>query len=392
MTLPLLIIGAGLGGENNIPFKLFEQDGRSNFRSQGYRLRINEHGVKALQDALTPELFTLFEKTYAETASLGVRIKPDGEEIPSKGFGSPPPQHSTKSYTVDRSTFRKALLTGLKEHVFFGKDFNHYTIHEDKITASFSDDTSEDGALLVGADGVRSRVRKQYLPEFAGIDTGVRIIFGKTPITPELLATMPESRHHGMSLVMDPDDESQPRLMFESIHFPHADEIARLQLPEPYMYWVLVARRANIPFSDEKAWRINPQESAQLSLDLTKSWSPSARSILEMQDANQSPIRSILSAAQEMAPWDASRRVTMRSMSCRRWGRWCQYCSTAPRDAADLASRIVAVSIEGVDGHVIGEYEASIREFARTAIELSWQGGMRSFGLEPVEECEKILL
>lgn len=402
MTLPVLIIGAGLGGiclaqalhKNNIPYKLFEQDQKSNFRAQGYRLRITQDGVAALQEALTPELFTLFEKTCAGTANMGIRIKPDGTPSPAKpGLGPPPQTMPGSVYTIDRSTFRETLLTSLEDQVFFGKSLTHYEVHDDKVTALFTDGTSEDGALLVGADGVRSRVRKQYIPKYAGIDSGMRIIFGKTPLTPEFLDKLPENHRRGMSLVTDPDDASQPTLLFESIHFPHADEVS-FPLPSPYMYWCLLARASTLPISDEKSWHISPQDAADLSCDLTKSWNPALQSVFDMQDESQAAVRSILSAMPEIAPWEPSSRVTLLGDAIHVMPpTGAMGANTALRDAGDLARRIVEAGCAGgVDTDVIGAYEADLREFAKTAIGFSWRGGMNSFGLRAVEECERILL
>lgn len=69
----------------------------------------------------------------------------------------------------------------------------------------------------------------------------------------------------------NPDDTSQPNLLFEAIHFPHAEETPEPQLPGPYMYWVLVTHLSTIPFLDEKSWHIISQEAANLARQFTKS-------------------------------------------------------------------------------------------------------------------------
>lgn len=404
MEFPVLIIGSGLGGvclaqflhKNKIPFKLFEQDARHDLRTQGYRLRISEDGVSALEDALTPELFALFEKTCANPPTFGVRVQPDGTPaVPSGGPPGPLPHtRSGKAYTVDRAAFRETLLTDLDEHVFFGKCFDHYAIHDDKVVAYFADGSTEEGSLLVGADGVRSHVRKQYLPDFQGIDTGMRLVFGKTPITAEFLAAVPKEYHNGMSLVTNGNDPSQPTLLFESIYFPHAQEVSKPQLPDPYVYWVLVTHQTNIPFSEEKSWQIRSQEAADLARQLISSWTPSLRAILDMQDVSQTSIRSILSALPDIPVWQPSQRVTLLGDAVHVMPpTGAMGANTALRDAADLARRIIAAGgADKVDHEVIGAYETSLREFAKIAIDVSWKGGRGSFGLRPVEECEQVKL
>ncbi|KAJ5904114.1 hypothetical protein N7504_006497 [Penicillium tannophilum] len=400
MTFPVLIIGAGLGGiclaqalkKNNIPFKLFEQDERHSLRTQGYRLRISEHGANALKESLTPDIFTLFQKTCATTAGFGVRVKPDGTPIPFglNGLPGPPPGTlSDEAYTVDRATFREALLTGIEEYTFFGKGFDYYELSDDGVMAYFRDGSVVEGSLLVGADGVHSRVRRQYIPKFPGVDTGMRIVFGKTPITDEFLDSVPESYRDGMSLASDPDDKIQPTLMWEAIRFPCTVE--KIDLPSPYMYWVLVFHRSRLP-SDEKG-RIGSSQAADLARELTKSWMPSVRSVIDFQDESQSSIRSLLSAEIEIGAWKSSARVTLLGDAVHVMPpTGARGANTALRDAADLARRIANVGVEKVDEEVIGEYEDYLRAFAKMAIDLSWKGGMKSFGLRPVEECDKINL
>ncbi|CEO58880.1 hypothetical protein PMG11_03577 [Penicillium brasilianum] len=113
-----------------------------------------------------------------------------------------------------------------------------------------------------------------------------------------------------------------------------------------------------------------------------------------MQDPTQAAIRSILSVMPEIAPWKPSSRVTLLGDAIHVMApTGAMGANTASRDAADLARRIAeAGGVEEVDEAVIGHYEASLRDFAQVAIEQSWQGGVKSFGLKPVEQCERVIL
>ena len=62
-------------------------------------------------------------------------------------------------YTIDRTVFRDVLLSGLQGDVFFSKQFTHYETEGSQVKAYSMDGTVKTVSLLVGADGVRSRVR-----------------------------------------------------------------------------------------------------------------------------------------------------------------------------------------------------------------------------------------
>jgi 2-polyprenyl-6-methoxyphenol hydroxylase-like FAD-dependent oxidoreductase len=396
MSQPILIIGAGLGGlclaqglkRRNIAFKVFERDERHNFRAQGYRLRIGPDGVQALKEVLSPDLFTLFENTCAYTILKGVRIKPDGTKLEGDG-PSILSEAAPMIYTVDRSILRDVLLSGLDDQVEFGKTFDHYTITGKEVTAYFTDKNIYTGSLLVGADGVGSAVRKQYLPNLNIIDTGMRIIFGKTPLREEFLERFPKMYHHGMSLVMDPDDNSRTSLLFESIHFPSADNVVKPQLPDPYMYWVLTTHVSNVP-----SYGTPSAVPARLARHITKSWNPALRLLFDFQDETQASTRSILSALPDMEFWEPSSFVTLLGDSIHVMPpTGAMGANTALHDGANLARRISDTGgITNLNTRVVGDYEADLRRFAKEAIALSWRGGLKSFRLRPVEECERIIL
>jgi flavin-dependent dehydrogenase len=63
---------------------------------------------------------------------------------------------------ADRAKLREWLLTNINVH--WGKRFTHYLEDNNGVTAFFDDGTSYTGDVLVGADGINSRVRSQLLP------------------------------------------------------------------------------------------------------------------------------------------------------------------------------------------------------------------------------------
>lgn len=140
MTLPVLIIGAGLGGiclaqplhriTSHTSYSSKTKEATSEPRATGFE---SPKTASTLYKKHLPQNSSLYS-TCADTAKMGVRIKPDGSPAPSKpGHGPPPYAMSGSVYTVDRSTFRQTLLASLEGHVFFGKSLTHYKIHDDKV-------------------------------------------------------------------------------------------------------------------------------------------------------------------------------------------------------------------------------------------------------------------
>ena len=313
----VLIIGGGVGGlalaqglrKNGISFTIFERDPSPVSRAQGYRIRIAGAGADSLHDCLDGQTWDLFERTCADIKFGGSRFDAiNGEPVPPQGPAGPGgaeafrggsggtsgPGKAASAYTVDRTLLRALLLLGQEPHVKFGKSFERYELTATGVTAFFSDGTREDGSLLVGAEGVASPVRKQFLPNQKYVDTGSRVIYGKSPFTPELERRFPAEALKWVTVIQD----KQPLTLFlEPIRFPRDASIesqGRLLKTDNYVYWVLGGSTEDFGIPDEEFHTLSHKAAADLTIQLTNHWDPAFRSMLELQSVDQcAPLRLI---------------------------------------------------------------------------------------------------
>ncbi|QNE20855.1 hypothetical protein F1D05_26750 [Kribbella qitaiheensis] len=78
-----------------------------------------------------------------------------------------------KVSAIDRYAFRRALMTGLDEVLAFGKHFTSYAETGDgRVEIQFADGSTETADVLVGADGVGSRVRALSSASTSALELG----------------------------------------------------------------------------------------------------------------------------------------------------------------------------------------------------------------------------
>ncbi|RAO70445.1 uncharacterized protein BHQ10_006457 [Talaromyces amestolkiae] len=397
----ILIIGAGIGGlalaqslkRANIPFTVFERDDRLDSRLQGYRLKIAGPMQARVRELLTDEAWAKFKDVLAASAEGEMTLSAtSGSIIASRRDrlrpGTPLP------WTVDRGMFRTAMMTGIEDSVLFSKQFVRYELEDHCVKAVFADGSVERGLLLVGADGIRSVVRKQLLPEYRFADTGSCCIYGKTYITPELSERFPALRMRWFTAILDSTPVLQSiifgerpfSMIVEPVLFNRNSE--QSDLPKDYIYWGLIFSRDAIPLDDaalDEALRSQP---AQITLDMTSEWHSSTRSLCELQEQSLASGMRVYTASPNMEEWAPSSRVTLLGDAIHTMSPAGGVGAMAAlHDSATLAE---IIHKDGVSESSIGNYETRMRDFSNVCIQRSFRGGGRLLNTPAFENCSLV--
>jgi hypothetical protein len=242
---PILISGAGLASlllarvllNHNIPFRIFERDASLAFRGQGYRLRLSNEGLDAIEASLDPKGWERFWETCGKTGGAGLvtfdarngviledsdgppsgkgtngadaETKQDGgrpgdavtklekkqeegkksHDTPLKQLGRGPKEALTsrggQTVGIARGEMREVFLEGAEEYVQWSKDVTGYEMSPsgDGVFAIFRDGSrSEEGSMLIGGEGIHSKIAKQLSGgKLKVFDTASRGIHGQAP-------------------------------------------------------------------------------------------------------------------------------------------------------------------------------------------------------------------
>lgn len=401
----VIIIGAGIGGlclaqglkKNGIPFTVFERDPTPNYRTQGYRLRINSSGYEALKANLSPENFQVFLRSTGHFLPGFKYVDAHtGGPAPANAAFSHKSSSISNVFSADRAMLRSLLLTDLDEYELqYGYAFKRFEmLPNGRVHVSFENGRTVEGSVLIGADGTTSRVRRQYIPRAATLlDTDSGAIYGKTPITPEIEAffatestTMITSRKPMMSLVMEPRCVTQASLN-------ECASVSTSGLPDlqNYICWVLIARAQHFHVTDnisvQDLFAMSPSEVAELSCEMTKHWSPEVRQIVEHQAPEWCSFLRISTMSPELRIWQPS-TVTLMGDAVHTMTPAGIGCNTALQDARILVKYFKEYGV-GIDA--IASYERRMREYGREGISVSIEAGKQMFDLPPVEKMRAVV-
>jgi 2-polyprenyl-6-methoxyphenol hydroxylase-like FAD-dependent oxidoreductase len=399
--IAVIIIGAGLSGlalaqslsRHNVSCKVYESDASLNARAQGYRVRISDEGIQALEASLTEADFSKLESSC--------NISPGPSNVPqatldaiSGGMCGPlfrpgvktpmPASPLRKPLSADRGVLRRSLLEGIEDCVVFGERFEYYIEEANGgIIAHFESGLKVKGSVLVGADGTWSPVRQSLLPSFTLVDTEARLIFGRTDLNEKIVQDLSPEALQGLTFIRD----TGLNCLLEPMRFRKG----RNDLPVDYIYWVLFLRcdSENTP---ENILDLTSTEITELSRKLTSHWHFSLKTLFENSHAGQSSVLRILSVKPNIPDWaqgsKASVRVTLIGDAAHAMCPTAALgATTALRDANMLSMSLKA---HGLGPQALREYEDVMRKYASEALDNSLLGGRNVFQMRPFDQLPEV--
>ena len=184
----VIVIGGGIGGlalacglhRQGIDAEVFERD-TDLAQTGGYHLQLHPRALGALRRLLEPHVL---EQLYASSASgradAGVAMRDYRGRLLTRGRVE---VDAEQSLNVDRVTLRVLLGRAAAPALELGKTYIGCELNIDgTVEAQFSDGSRSRADLLVGADGVGSRVTEALAGKPTSTPVGLIGIGGFTPV------------------------------------------------------------------------------------------------------------------------------------------------------------------------------------------------------------------
>ncbi|WP_294212914.1 NAD(P)/FAD-dependent oxidoreductase [uncultured Chryseobacterium sp.] len=375
----IAIIGAGLGGlclaqglkKNGLNATVFEKDASLNARTQGYRIRINEPGRKSFEKCLPQNLYQLFINTCAASSS-GMNVlttslessKNDLVESWSDGIKEIP------DLKPNRLTLREILLHGLEENISFGKELTDWIeLDNHQVKLVFADGTTYTADLVIAADGVHSKIGKEYCKD-QKINTGNITIYGRTFFSAEALETISPELLKGTSVILN----KKYSLIIDAMVFNVSKNDASLDMISPvsdYFYWAFIGNPEAFSLLQGDFYNYSGEEILHSIRKLTRNWHPQLKALFDYADHKSlsiTPIRSSL----PKEPWPSGNMTALGDAVHTMSPAGGVGANTAFMDAALLAENIMSKSSFSA---AIADYEDKMRLYSNRAVEISLQGG-----------------
>ena len=245
---------------------------------------------------------------------------------------------------VSRAKLLQILRSGLDGELHFGKKFVRYEHAGEQVVACFDDGSTATGDILVGADGVGSRVRKQLLPQLSVHNLDIVGVGGKYTLTEQARQWLPRTLVERMNIVLPPAGCG----MFIT-SFVRTPAGAQLECDSPllardledHVFWALIARTARLGLTDFR--HADGAHVKSLALNLVDDWHPTLRRMVGETDPS-ALVAIPLQSGDPPVEWDTSRVTLLGDAIHTMTPLQGLGGNTALRDAQLLCSQLVQVS------------------------------------------------
>jgi 2-polyprenyl-6-methoxyphenol hydroxylase-like FAD-dependent oxidoreductase len=393
--LHVLIIGGGIGGlclaqglkKAGISFAVYERDRTLDARLQGYRLNIEPVGSRALYQCLPAALWEVLVATAGDPGPIMGVFTEQLHELMQEDEHIRPHDSANSAHAVSRVTLRRLLLAGLSEVVHFDKAFVRYEpTEEGKVRAYFADGTASTGDVLVGADGVHSRVRRQLLPNASLLDLTAIGVAGKLALTEATAAWLPQALVTHKNMILPARNflftsifhrreslQEVARRLGEHLRTVGLSE-ERLQEAEDgdYVMWAFVAHRRFYPASVQG---LRGRALLDLVEQSMRNWHPDLRRLIASSD-EETVEHFSFEASASVKPWPSTNVTLLGDAIHAMPPVGGMGGNTALRDACLLCRYLVAVSR---------------RESELLPALHAYEGEMLTYGFKVVKETRQML-
>ncbi|MCW3703297.1 FAD-dependent oxidoreductase [Burkholderia cenocepacia] len=389
------IVGAGLGGlalaqalkQAGIAFDVYERDAAIDSRRQGYRIRIDATGQRALAACLPAGPAALFRASASQgTGAVRLatpRLTPAHGHAPAGWHTAP----DTADLSVNRLTLREILMAGIEDHVHVGHAVDRYRVLPDgRAHVTFASGTSESVTcdVLVGADGIHSTLRAQLVPAAAPVRTGALCVYGWTRLPTDDPAFPEAAGLRAATTVIVADGCAA---VLEDMRFrtdlralaAHALPCSRFTPPDDYFYWAAIGPSSRFGLDDADPTAALAARIPAALQHVVRDWHPVLRRLLldTPSDAVTAlPVRRgrpdvALPAGPVTLLGDAIHAMSPAGGAG---------ANTALRDAAALAARLAGQTANDGDiRHALTRYAEDMRVWATDAVIASDRAAARLF-------------
>lgn len=373
-ALHVLISGGGIGGlclahglkKAGVSVSVYERESAEQEDTEGYSIQMNSDGNTALRECLPADLWQVYLESRGRPVA-GIRFLTQRMRQLLSVDWTPPSDPAQRSWRVSRPRLKQVLRTGLEQEVQFGKKLVRFERTADgHVEAFFEDGTSALGDVLVGADGVTSNVRKQFLPGARVRDVHIAAIGAKYKLSSEPAARLPGFETDRMAIVLPPQGCGMFITQFVRQTPREHPEM------EDHLFWALIARPATFGATRELG-HLSLVELQDVALRTVHDWHPALRRLVTESDLHTFTTIS-LHSADAVPRWQTSNVTLLGDAIHTMTPLQGLGGNTALRDARLLCQALVQVSRGQTDLlSGLGTYEAAMRAYGSEAVRVSLQ-------------------